>query len=153
MAEVQSGDVMQMRSVGRAAPARVLAVIMIAAFAALLPIAPARADNNIPLTITTQQTFNGKTYGFCFSGITAKAGSNPIQTIAPSCSGTFSTSTSVPVTNPLLITFYGPITVTCPNGKVATTKLGSTGALYSFGFALGVNAWFPMAAWVVYISP
>ena len=59
-----------------------------------LPIAPARASD-VPMSISTQQTFNGKTYGFCFSGISAKAGNNPVKTITASCTGSFQTSTSV----------------------------------------------------------
>jgi hypothetical protein len=165
---------MRERSAGRAGLICVLAGIA-TILATVLPSAPARA-NDIPLNLSTQQTFNGKTYGFCFSGISAKAGSNPQKTLTASCTGTFTTSTSIPSDNPLLITFFGPITVTCPNGKVAATKLGSTGALYSLFlvtgmgqnsssiqydspcgdknvFSLGVSAWFPMAAWVIYISP
>jgi hypothetical protein len=163
---------MQIRS---AILARALAVMIAAAFAALLPVASARA-NDFPLMFSTQQTFNGKTYGFCFSGISAKAGNNPAKTITASCAGTFQTNTSIPTDNPLTVTFFGPITVTCPNGKVATTKLGSVGALYSLflvtgmtqnsstvrynspcgdnnAFSLGVQAWFPMAAWAISVSP
>ena len=165
---------MRKRSAARAGLIGALAV-MVTTLAAVLPMASARASD-IPLNISTQQTFNGKTYGFCFSGISAKAGSNPLKTITASCTGTFTTATSIPSDNPLLITFFGPITVTCPNGKVAATKLGSAGALYSLflvtgmgqnsstvrydspcgdnnAFTLGVNAWFPMAAWVIYVSP
>ncbi len=165
---------MQTRSAGRAGVICALAVIA-ATLATILPIASATASD-IPLMISTQQTFNGKTYGFCFSGISAKAGNNPAKTITASCAGSFQTSTSVSSDNPLLITFFGPITVTCPNGKVATTKLGSAGAHYSLflvtgvgqnsssvrynspcgdnnAFSLQMSAWFPMAAWVVSISP
>jgi hypothetical protein len=165
---------MRMRNIGRAGFARVLAAIA-AVFVIAVTIAPATASD-FPLMVSTQQTFNGKTYGFCFSGISAKAGNNPAKTITASCTGSFQTSTSVSSDNPLLITFFGPITVTCPNGKVATTKLGSVGALYSLflvtgmtqnsstvrynspcgdnnAFSLGVQAWFPMAAWVISVSP
>ncbi len=132
--------------------------------------------SDISLTFNTQQTFNGRTYGFCFSGISARAGNNPAKTITAPCAGTFQTNTSISSDYPLIITFFGPITVTCPNGKVATTKLGSVGALYSLflitganqtssrvnytspcgddtAISLSVQAWFPMAAWVISVMP
>lgn len=163
-----------MRSAGRAGFARVLAAIA-AVFAIALTIAPARASD-VPMSISTQQTFNGKTYGFCFSGISAKTGNNPVKTINASCTGSLQTSTSVPSDAPLIITFFGPITVTCPNGKIAATKLGSVGALYSLflipgasqtstsisvtspcgdnnRFSLSMSAWSPMGAWVFYVTP
>lgn len=117
-------------------------------------VVPALADDTIEMSFVFKQVFNNKSYGFCFSDIQyiqyGLAPAGRVEHIQRICSGTFSASATLPNKYPIQLNFFGPISVTCPNGQVANTKLGNNNMLFNLMLNSGATE---TSTTVTYPSP